>query len=74
LIESFNAKLMEECLNQCWFLSLKDAKEKIEAWRQNHNEWRPHRSLDNLSPSQYLEKQALQEMPVFPTLAGTVLG
>jgi putative transposase len=31
LIEAFNGRLREECLNQSWFLSLEDAKEKIEA-------------------------------------------
>jgi hypothetical protein len=32
--ESFNGRLREECLNANWFLSLRDAKEKIEAWRR----------------------------------------
>ena len=38
LIESFNGSLRAECLNENWFLSLDDAKEKIEAWRVNYNE------------------------------------
>jgi len=32
-----------ECLNAHWFLSLADAKEKIEDWRKYHNEVRPPR-------------------------------
>lgn len=34
LIESFNGSFRDECLNVHWFLSLEDAREKIEAWRQ----------------------------------------
>ncbi len=32
-IESFNARFRLECLNEHWFLSLEDAKEKVEEWR-----------------------------------------
>jgi len=37
-IEAFNSKLRSECLNAHWFLNLKYACEKLEAWRRNHNE------------------------------------
>lgn len=40
-IESFNGRLRQECLNTHWFLSLDDAKSKIEAWRRDYNERRP---------------------------------
>ena len=33
LIESFNGRLRQECLNEHWFISLGDATDKIEAWR-----------------------------------------
>ena len=33
-IESFNGSFRDECLNLHWFLSMKDAKEKIESWRE----------------------------------------
>ncbi|MCG8319986.1 MAG: transposase, partial [Cytophagales bacterium] len=39
-------------LNTNWFMSLQDAKEKIEAWRQEYNAFRPHSSLGNLTPDQ----------------------
>lgn len=55
-IESFNGSFRDECLNCHWFLSLNDAREKIEAWRTDYNEFRPHSSLENLTPSQYCEK------------------
>jgi putative transposase len=74
-IESFNGSFRDECLNINWFLSLDDARQKIEDWRRDYNEWRPHSSLDNLTPSQYFEKQVLQsERELFPIMAGTALG
>jgi putative transposase len=73
-IESFNGSYRDECLNINWFLSLEDAREKIEEWRREYNEWRPHSSLDNLTPSQYLEEQDAREGRISPILAGKVLG
>jgi len=53
--ESFNGRLRDECLNMNWFISLNDAKEIIEAWRQDYNQARPHTSLDGLTPNEYLK-------------------
>ena len=53
-IESFNSRFRQECLNEHWFLSLEDAKEKVEAWRGHYNEQRPHSSLGYQSPVEYL--------------------
>ncbi len=44
-VESFNGRLRDECLNTHWFLSLEDVRTKIEAWRRDYNESRPHTSL-----------------------------
>ena len=52
-IESFNGKFRDECLNENWFLSLNDAKEKIEAFRVDYNQVRPHSSLDNQTPIEF---------------------
>ena len=49
-IESFNGSFRDECLNVNWFLSLEDARQKIEAWRLDYNEYRPHSSLGNMTP------------------------
>jgi len=54
-VESFNGSFRDECLNAHWFLSLEDAKEKIEAWRIEYNEFRPHSALDNLTPAEFIE-------------------
>jgi putative transposase len=51
-IESFNGSFRSECLNVHWFLSLQDAKEKIETWRLNYNEFRPHSSLGYKTPAE----------------------
>ena len=58
-IESFNGSLRDECLNINWFLSLEDAQQKIEAWRNEYNEFRPHSSLGYLTPEQVFEKQLI---------------
>lgn len=73
-IESFNGSFRDECLNVNWFLTLEDAREKIEIWRVDYNEWRPHSSLDNLTPRQYREEHNGLETRDFLTMAGTVLG
>ena len=54
-IESFNGRLREECLNANWFVTLADARRKIEAWRQDYNEQRPHSSLGYLAPRQFAQ-------------------
>jgi transposase InsO family protein len=52
-IESFNGRFREECLSTNWFLTLEDAKAKIEAWRREYNESRPHMSLGYMTPQEY---------------------
>ncbi len=54
IVESFNGKFREECLNQHWFLDLEDARAKIEKWRQEYNTFRPHKSLGGLTPAEYM--------------------
>ena len=55
-IESFNGSFRDECLNTNWFLSLDDAKEKIESWRMEYNQYRPHSSLDDLTPEEFYRR------------------
>jgi putative transposase len=52
-IEAFNGRLRQECLNESWFLSLEDAREKVEVWRQEYNRQRPHGALGNLTPVEF---------------------
>ncbi len=56
--ESFNGRLRDECLNANWFTSLRDARRKIETWRQDYNQQRPHSSLDYLPPAESAREAA----------------
>ena len=57
-IEGFNGRFRYECLNASWFLTLADAKAKIEAWRREYNcEW-PHSSLGCQCPEEYAARLA----------------
>lgn len=49
-IESFNGKFRHECLRQHWFESLYEARQIVEAWRQDYNHVRPHSSLKYETP------------------------
>ena len=53
MIKAFNAGLRAECLNESWFLSLEDAREKIEGWRRHYNGERSHSALGNLAPETF---------------------
>jgi putative transposase len=56
-IESFNGKFRDECLNECSFASLQEARDIIEAWRTDYNDQRPHRSLGQLTPNAFAANQ-----------------
>jgi putative transposase len=58
-IESFNPRLREECFNEHVFLSLDDARRKIECWRIAYNRERPHSSLGNLTPEEFAAKNQM---------------
>ena len=53
LCESFNGRLRDECLNLNEFESIAQARQKIEAWRMDYNEHRPHGALGHLTPNEY---------------------
>ncbi len=53
VIESFNGRLRDECLNQHWFLSLDEARAVTEAWREDYHRVRPHGALGNRTPSEF---------------------
>jgi putative transposase len=52
-IETFNGSLRDECLNVHWFESMEEARAKIEAWRQDYNESRPHQALEEQTPQEF---------------------
>jgi len=57
-IESFNSRFRQECSNEHWFLSLEDARQKIEAWRLEHNSRRPHSALEYQTPDEFISRIA----------------
>ena len=60
-IEAFNGKLRDECLNTNEFLSIDDARSKIEAWRVDYNEHRPHSSLGQLTPREFIRRSVTED-------------
>jgi len=63
-IHSFNGKLRDECLNANQFLSIDDARCKIDAWRSNYNVHRPHSSLGQLTPREFLSRSINEHQEV----------
>jgi len=62
LIEAFNGRLRAECLNEHWFLSVADAQEILDIWREDYNSERPHGALKNMTPDAFAQ-QALGAHP-----------
>lgn len=60
--------LREECLNDQLFFSLEDAKEKLEAWRIDYNEVRPHSSLGMRTPREFAQIQSENKTAEVPIL------
>lgn len=59
-IESFNGRFRDECLNENCFMSLDDAKQKIEEWRNFYNQERPHSALNGMSPKKFAEQWEIE--------------
>lgn len=57
-IESFNARLREECLNREQLWTLTEARVVLEDWRWKYNHVRPHRSLGYITPLAFAQKEA----------------
>ena len=52
LIELFDGRLRDECLNTHEFVSMNDLCARLEAWRHDYNHHRPHGSLSHLTPGE----------------------
>ena len=57
-IETFNGTFRDECLNVHWSETLAEAKQLIEAWRQEYNGRRTHRALEDLAPGEFASQYA----------------
>lgn len=60
-IESFNARLRSECLSQHYFSTVEEARQVIDAWRDEYNNQRPHSSLGQRTPAQAYAEAVLPE-------------
>ena len=68
-IESFNGKFRNECLDVNWFVSLVDARRRVEVWRGVYNEIRPHSSLGGIPPAEFAARQREPGPPGLASLA-----
>ncbi|OMH39608.1 integrase [Motiliproteus sp. MSK22-1] len=57
-VESLNGKFRNECLNQHWFRSMKEADWEISQWRHHYNHIRPHSSLGYIAPVAFKNQAA----------------
>ena len=57
-IESCNGRVREECLNPGYFTTLEDARERVESWRVEYHERRPHSALGDLAPGEFATSKA----------------
>ncbi|GAI02713.1 unnamed protein product [marine sediment metagenome] len=72
-IESFFDKLRDECLNREVFRNGREAQAIVENWRQEYNNYRPHSSLDYLTPAEFARRyyERNQEKEAIP-VAGSL--
>lgn len=56
LIESFNGRLRDECLNVTEFVSIEHARVTLLHWQEDYNQHRPHGSLGHLTPSEFAKR------------------
>lgn len=66
-IESFNGRLRDECLNGEVFFNVADAREKIERWRRDYNQNRPHSALADRTPAEFVRAAECRPF-VFPSI------
>lgn len=56
VVESFNGRMRDELLNQHWWRSVAEARDAVDAYREDFNEVRPHSALDNKTPSEFARR------------------
>jgi len=72
---SANVKDISDRLNQHYFVTLEEAKNIIEGWRLEYNTFRPHGSLNGLTPEEFRkawEGQKQQNAPEIQLTSCTV--
>lgn len=51
VVESFNGRLRDQCLNEHLFINLRETRQIIEDWRIGYNTSRPFSGLNGLTPN-----------------------
>ena len=59
-VESFNGTFRDDCLNEHWFISLREARGRIERWRLDYNLNRPHSSIGGKTPIEFAHNKPKQ--------------
>jgi putative transposase len=59
-IESFNARLRDELLNETLFTSRVQVRAVLPAWKDDYNNARPHSALGNLTSAEFADRRAQQ--------------
>lgn len=72
-VESFNGSVREECLNQHCFGSLEEAEAIIGNWHEDYNKVRPHSSLNDATPEEFVASLEEEGYPSSSTGAGSSL-
>ncbi len=57
VVESFNSRVRDECLNEHVFFSLEDAREKIDDWHWRYNNFNPHSALGMKTPIEFAKER-----------------
>lgn len=57
VVESYNSRARDECLNEHTFFSLEDAREKIDDWHWRYNNFNPHSALGMKSPVEFAKER-----------------
>ena len=63
VVESYNGRMRDELLNLHWWRSIGEARDAIDAYRQDFNEARPHSGLGHKTPSEFARHYAVNSNP-----------
>lgn len=64
-IERFNGTFRREVLDSHWFFSLEEARQETQRWLGEYNTQRPHHSLGNLTPVEFLISKGHRHLSPF---------
>jgi putative transposase len=59
VVESYNSRTRDECLNEHVFFSLEDARIKIDEWHWGYNNFNPHSALGMKSPVEFAKEREI---------------